>query len=247
MIIDSVVNEGVEQQSAARRILVYQVPGPNLDNFPAHIDTDDRRICVRTVVQMPRIVVFGNLLSEKECNALIALARPRLKKSETMDLRTGGNVPNAVRTSATCFFELQEFDVCARIERRLAQLLNWPVSHAEGIQVLRYGIGEQYMPHHDFFDPRQPGTEKLLRLQGQRVATMLLYLKSPERGGATTFPYAGLDVAAERGTGVFFSYDRPHPSTRTLHAGKPVISGEKFVATKWFLDRAWTQPIGESE
>ena len=33
MIIDSVVNEGVEQQSAARRILVYQVPGPNLDNF----------------------------------------------------------------------------------------------------------------------------------------------------------------------------------------------------------------------
>jgi prolyl 4-hydroxylase len=37
---------------------------------------------------------------------------------------------------------------------------------------------------------------------------------------------------------VFFSYDRPHPSTRTLHAGLPVVKGEKWVATFWFREKA---------
>jgi prolyl 4-hydroxylase len=36
-----------------------------------------------------------------------------------------------------------------------------------------------------------------------------------------------------RGNAVFFSYDRAHPSTKTLHEGAPVIEGEKWVATKW--------------
>ena len=36
-----------------------------------------------------------------------------------------------------------------------------------------------------------------------------------------------------KGNAVFFSYDRPEASTRTLHGGAPVIEGEKWVATKW--------------
>ena len=36
-----------------------------------------------------------------------------------------------------------------------------------------------------------------------------------------------------RGNAVFFSYDRAHASTRTLHGGAPVTGGEKWVATKW--------------
>jgi prolyl 4-hydroxylase len=35
---------------------------------------------------------------------------------------------------------------------------------------------------------------------------------------------------------VFFSYDRPHAVTRTLHAGAPVLAGEKWVATKWLRE-----------
>jgi prolyl 4-hydroxylase len=36
---------------------------------------------------------------------------------------------------------------------------------------------------------------------------------------------------------VFFSYERPHPSTRTLHGGAPVIAGDKWIATKWLRER----------
>ncbi len=64
-----------------------------------------------------------------------------------------------------------------------------------------------------------------------------MYLQEPEQGGATTFPDVGLEVAPVRGTGVFFSYDRPDPVTRTLHGGAPVLAGEKWVATKWLRER----------
>jgi prolyl 4-hydroxylase len=50
------------------------------------------------------------------------------------------------------------------------------------------------------------------------------------------FPDVGLEVAPVRGNAVFFSYDRPHPATRTLHGGAEVSAGEKWVATKWMRE-----------
>ena len=71
----------------------------------------------------------------------------------------------------------------------------------------------------------------------ERVGTLVMYLNTPARGGGTAFPDAGVEVGAMRGNAVFFSYDRPHAVTRTLHAGLPVIEGEKWVATKWLRER----------
>ena len=42
-----------------------------------------------------------------------------------------------------------------------------------------------------------------------------------------------LEVGPIKGNAVFFSYDRPHAATRSLHGGAPVLAGEKWVATKW--------------
>ena len=68
------------------------------------------------------------------------------------------------------------------------------------------------------------------------VGTLIVYLNTPEAGGNTVFPDAGLDVAPVRGNAVFFSYDRAHASTKTLHGGAPVTAGEKWVATKWLRE-----------
>jgi prolyl 4-hydroxylase len=35
---------------------------------------------------------------------------------------------------------------------------------------------------------------------------------------------------------VFFNYSRPDPSSASLHAGAPVIEGEKWIATKWLRE-----------
>jgi len=183
------------------------------------------------------VVVFGNLLSAEECEGLIAAARVRLARSLTVETRTGGEVLNVDRTSDGMFFERGENEIVARVEQRIAALLRWPLEFGEGLQILRYAPGAQYRPHYDYFDPNEPGTPTILKRGGQRVATLVMYLQEPEGGGATTFPDVGLEVAPARGCGVFFSYDRPDPVTRTLHGGAPVLAGEKWVATKWLRER----------
>lgn len=188
----------------------------------------------------PQLVVFGQLLSAEECEGLMALAAPRLARSQTVQLDTGGNEVTAARTSEGMFFERGENPVCAAIEARIARLLGWPVDHGEGLQILRYPPGAEYKPHYDYFDPAQPGTPAILRRGGQRVATLVIYLNTPARGGATVFPDVGLEVAPVQGNAVFFSYDRADPSTRTLHGGAPVLEGEKWVATKWLREGVFT-------
>lgn len=207
---------------------------PDLSGDAGHcIHAHDRQVDVVVSIQHPRIVVFRDLLSEAECDALIELARPRLSRSETVVNRTGASEVNAARTSQGMFFTRGEGELVTALEARIAALLNWPVERGEGLQVLRYGAGAEYRPHFDYFDPAQPGSQAILKRGGQRVGTLLMYLNTPESGGATTFPDAGIEVQALRGSAVFFAYAQPSPLTRTLHGGAPVLSGEKWVATKW--------------
>jgi prolyl 4-hydroxylase len=209
------------------------VPEPALTDQPNALWAVDREVRIVMAMSHPRVIVFGGLLSAEECDALVDLSRPRLARSETVDNATGGSEVNEARTSRGMFFERGEVPLIARIEARIAALVNWPVDHGEGLQILHYGPGAEYRPHHDYFDPAQPGTSTILQRGGQRVGTLVMYLNTPERGGATVFPDVGLDVAPVKGNAVFFSYDRPHAMTRTLHGGTPVLAGEKWVATKW--------------
>lgn len=212
------------------------VPEPDLAEMKPALHALDRDVQVLAELKLPRVVVFGGLLSHEECDALVALSRQRLQRSETVDNATGGSEVNASRTSEGMFFERGETELIDRIERRIAALVNWPLDHGEGLQVLRYRPGAEYKPHHDYFDPAQPGTPTILTRGGQRVGTLIMYLNSPERGGSTVFPDVGLDVAPVKGNAVFFSYDRPQASTKTLHGGSPVLAGEKWVATKWMRE-----------
>lgn len=217
-----------------------EMPGPALQGSPLYLDAGDRRVQVMQTVQHPRVVVFGNLLSDDECEGLIAAARARLARSLTVETKTGGEALNADRTSDGMFFERGESELVSRVEARIAKLLNWPVEYGEGLQILRYSAGAQYRPHYDYFDPKEPGTPTILRRGGQRLGTLVMYLHEPEAGGATTFPDIGLEVAPVRGTAVFFSYEQPDAATKTLHGGAPVLAGEKWVATKWLRERTFT-------
>jgi prolyl 4-hydroxylase len=213
------------------------VPEPALDESPLYLDAGDRKVHVLQAMGAPRVIVFGGLLSDEECEQLIAQAEPRLARSLTVATKTGGEEVNADRTSNGMFFQRGENELVRRIEQRIARLLNWPVENGEGLQVLHYTPGTEYKPHYDYFDPDEPGTPTIVKRGGQRVATLVMYLGEPEKGGGTIFPDVHLEVAPKRGNAVFFSYERPHPSTRTLHGGAPVLAGEKWIATKWLRER----------
>lgn len=216
------------------------VPVPDLSEGGATLRAGDREVSLLITMQLPRLLVFGGLLSDDECDLMRAAAASRLARSETVATVVDGSEVNAARTSDGMFFERGENEICRRVEARIARLLNWPVENGEGLQVLRYRPGAEYLPHYDYFDPRHASTPPILQRGGQRVATLVMYLNTPERGGATTFPDVGLAVAPVKGNAVFFSYDRPHPATQTLHGGAPVLAGEKWVATKWLRERRFT-------
>ena len=212
------------------------VPEPDLRGAPALLRLPDRDVQVLLSLQRPRVLLFGGFLSGNECDSLMNLARPRLARSQTVDHRSGGSEVNAARTSDGMFFERGEAPLIQRIEERIAALLHWPVEQGEGLQILRYRPGAQYRPHFDYFDPAQPGTAAVLQHGGQRVGTLIMYLQVPQGGGGTVFPDIGLEVMPVKGHALFFSYDRPHESTGTLHGSSPVTDGEKWVATKWLRE-----------
>lgn len=239
--MESTLREHLDERAQAQGLPpAVPVPEPELDGEPLYLDAGDRRVAVLASLVQPRIVVFGGLLDDAECEALIAAARPRLSRSLTVATASGGEEVNADRTSEGMFFARGESPLLARVEARIARLLRWPAENGEGLQVLCYRPGAEYKPHHDYFDPQLPGTPTLLRRGGQRVATLVIYLGEPEQGGATVFPEVSLSVAPRRGNAVFFSYERPHPSTRTLHGGAPVLAGEKWIATKWLREREFS-------
>jgi prolyl 4-hydroxylase len=199
---------------------------------------DGRAISIPVGVDTPALRVLDGLLSAQECADLIELARPRLQRALTVD-SDGKQQIDHRRTSEGMFFRPAETPLVAAIEQRLAQLLGVPASHGEGLQILHYGPGQEYEPHYDWFDPALPGYDKLTAHGGQRIASVVMYLNTPERGGGTAFPEIGLTVTARRGSAVYFAYEGGDPSS--LHAGLPVLQGEKWIATKWL--REW--PFGQ--
>lgn len=235
--LEATLRERLDQVAASRAAVPAGVKTPEPDLAGrASVVVGGHEVKILAVMKQPRVVVFGGLLTDAECDGLMDLARPRLARSETVDNSTGGSEVNAARTSDGMFFERGESPLIATIEQRLATLVNWPLENGEGLQVLRYRPGAEYKPHHDYFDPAHPGSAAILKRGGQRVGTLVMYLNTPAVGGATTFPDVGFEVAPIKGNAVFFAYDRPHAVTRTLHGGAPVVEGEKWVATKWMRE-----------
>jgi prolyl 4-hydroxylase len=203
------------------------------------IRTSDRVVAVVTRLSRPVIAVLADVLSTEECEQLIALARPRLTPSTVVDPITGENRIAEHRNSEGMFFALGETPLIAALDARFSQIMNSPIDHGEGLQVLRYGPGTRSTPHFDFLVPRNAASEQSLRRSGQRVSSLVAYLNDVPGGGETAFPHAGLSVCPQRGNAVYFEYcnSRGQVDAASLHAGAPVTEGEKWAVTKWMRQR----------
>lgn len=224
--------------AAAELTTAALVPAPLKDNSATIIRALDRDVRVLCKLESPQLIVFGGLLADNECDELVAQARRHLSESNVIDVQTGGEQQHEHRTSSGMAFTRGATPLITRIERRIAALLGWPIENGEALQILQYAVGQEYRPHYDYMDPTHAGAAPFLARGGQRVASLVMYLNTPTAGGATNFPDIGLEVSAVKGNAVFFSYDRAHPATKTLHGGMPVKAGEKWVATKWLRESA---------
>ncbi len=203
---------------------------------------DDVRPRVRMQLAQPAVVLLDDVVSLDECDALIALAGAQLAQSTVVDEQSGDAVPDPRRRSASTSFGRGAHEVVSRIEARMGQWLDYPVSRLEGMQILCYQPGGEYRPHFDFFDPALGGSARHLARGGQRVMTVIVYLSDVEAGGGTALPEIGLTVQPHQGSAVCFLnvHDDGSPDRRTLHAGLPVIAGCKYIATLWWREADYT-------
>ncbi|UGB30258.1 2OG-Fe(II) oxygenase [Metabacillus sp. B2-18] len=189
------------------------------------IMTDDREIKIIARLEEPLIAVLGNVLSDEECDELIRLSKDRMRRSKIGNSRE----LDELRTSSSMFFQDGEYELVTRIEKRIAQIMNIPYEHGEGLQVLNYQIGQEYKEHYDYFaSASRP-------VSNPRISTLVMYLNDVEEGGETYFPKLNFSVSPQKGMAVYFEYfyDNQTLNELTLHGGAPVIVGDKWAATQW--------------
>ncbi len=202
------------------------------------ISLPQRMIPVLLRLQRPVLALLGNVLDPRECAHLIELARPRLQASTVAAARNSNAIVEH-RTSYSMFFRPGETPFIAALDERISAIMNSPVDHGEGLQVIRYGVGAQVTPHFDFLLPSHGDNEQSLRRSGQRTSTLIVYLNDVERGGETVFPETGLTVCALQGQAIYFEYcnSANQLDPLSVHAGAPVLAGEKWALTKWMRQR----------
>ncbi len=211
---------------------------PRLPAGPV-IRTSDRDITVALRVAQPALAVLQDVLSPEECLEIVALGRDRLRASTVMDPASGRDRVAAHRSSEGMFFRPEETPFVARLERRVAELMNCPLRNGEGFQLLQYHPGAGSAPHYDFLTPGTAANDASLARSGQRVSTLVIYLNDVDRGGETVFPEIGLAVTPRQGHAVHFEYanSRGEVDLKSVHAAAPVEAGEKWVLTKWMRER----------
>lgn len=197
-------------------------------------------VAVTPLSSAPRVATVDALLSADECRLLIASAQPSLQRSQTINPDTGEPMPHEQRTSSDSAIDPIIEDLALRVvQLRLAHAAGVALPQAEHLTVLRYAPGEEYRPHRDY---RPPGSlERDRPGAGNRLRTICVYLNAVEAGGETEFPVAGLRVAPLPGRALIFDNlhadGRPDPDS--LHAGLPVLRGEKWLATLWLRERPY--------
>ncbi|WP_028968969.1 2OG-Fe(II) oxygenase [Sphingomonas sp. URHD0057] len=190
----------------------------------------------------PLIRAFDRFASPAECEWLIDRAGRRLAPASVRDPNSGEAVADPVRNNRSAAFDFADLDLIVEMIRvRLALAIGAAPPFLEASQVLHYSVGQEFKPHHDYLDPASSLAAEIAR-NGQRAATVLIYLNEDFEGGETRFPAIGFDYRGKTGDMLMFSNLDPagRPEPASLHAGLPPTRGEKWIFSQWVRDR----PIG---
>jgi len=192
----------------------------------------------------PRALYLSGVLSLEDCQAVIDESAKWMARSNVIKRDHTGSEVNDVRTSTGTFLvrpEHHHFQPNLRMRKRARLSVGlMEDGWIEATQILHYEAGQFYRSHKDYFDP-----DDALNMNrgGQRIATMIVFLKDCLKGGESTFPLAGLKVPPKRGDAVIF-YSAKEDGTMdefSEHGGDPPQKGhEKWIAVMWMHPRVFT-------
>lgn len=190
----------------------------------------------RVPVEGAEIFAVTGFLSTDECTHLIGLIDAVARPSEVFDQP----YQDSYRTSYSGDVDAED-NFVRMIDRRLSDLLGIDLAWSERVQGQRYGPGQQFKGHCDWFDTAAAYWPGEVPRGGQRSWTAMIYLNEVEDGGLTEFPLLGVSITPDPGLLLVWNNAKADglPNYDTKHAALPVISGTKYIITKWFRTREW--------
>lgn len=193
-----------------------------------------------TIHEAPLIRAFPGLVPAAVCRWLVRLSQQRLKPALVYDAGNRRNYRSETRNNSIAEFNLVENQMLHfLLQEKMSAACGIPMQQMEGTAILNYRPGEQISDHFDFVNPDLPDYDAEIRDNGQRVVTFLIYLNDDYTGGETVFPKLGISHKGTTGEGFFFTNALPDGSAdlRTLHAGAPTRSGEKWIVSQFIRNR----------
>jgi hypothetical protein len=210
----------------------------------------DRNLQVEILLDRPasKVHYVKNFITPEECEAMENEAARSLHRATVADGKGGSELsPSRKAMQAGIkipWKEEKDGNPLTTISRRVYDYTNHVLdmdikeNGQEDLMSIQYaGRGsddaepDRYTPHCD------GDCDGMDFKHGNRMATMVMYCKLPEKGGATNFRNAGIHVVPETGSATFFSYIDPDTlkmdNKFTEHSGCPVIEGEKKIVTQW--------------
>ena len=172
---------------------------------------------------------YNNILTKEECNDLIAMSGDILSPAGVL-----GQQINNFRTADNTWIN-ETNDLIFKIKEIVSTETGLPVENQELPHIVRYKVGGEYKPHHDFFHKHTDYYEAVTKAGGQRAFSCLFYLNDDFKGGETEFPKKQYKVIPETGKLVIWKNLKQDGEVEhdSLHAGLPVEEGEKWICIIW--------------
>jgi prolyl 4-hydroxylase len=186
----------------------------------------------KALCDRPEVRLFEAFFTADECAYVVAAAQPEFRPSTVVPKLGGREYLDAARNSegSTLHWLIADPAIHA-LNMRIAAATGTAVETGEPLHILRYSVGQEFRPHHDWSHG----------IGNQRIKTALVALNDDYEGGATEFPQAGLQVKGRTGDCIVFrnASDDGTPDPSSLHAGLPVTAGVKLIASRWIRQRPY--------
>jgi len=202
-------------------------------------EADTRTITVDIVREEPIVAMLRGFATGPECELLVeaggnwsTMSRAYTSQGQTSSYRRSysKNIYPPLEDS-----ESEIMRIVARMfsaTRSLTGYSVYPPGQEPLNAVLYRELGDEYRPHCDGACINKPHDV------GERIATSILYCKTAELGGHTSFTESTHKVVPVEGDMLLFAYrlKNGRMSREAEHSGCPIRRGQKWIATQWYRE-----------
>ncbi|KAI6091728.1 hypothetical protein F4821DRAFT_225451 [Hypoxylon rubiginosum] len=205
------------------------------------------------VSKSPLVIYLANFITKEEQAHLQEITEDTFTHSAVAD-SSGAQGLRQTRTSQSTNVPRDAVVRCIEERALLFQGFDVPRTHLEPVQLVKYGVGERYHFHTDWYTNAAHATAAL---GGNRLSSFFAYVAASDdiTGGGTNFPMVpaprderwcefvdcdepwenGVTFRPVVGNAVFWQnlLEDGTGDQRTLHAGLPVTSGSKIGMNIW--------------